>query len=322
MHRRPSLTGNVLNTHSLFDSVEAGRRLGHDLFQYRRSLDETRVAASVQEGFAEARLRRVSTRSPDRFVRKWLQLRLSAQRRGRVVTDDITPQLLRRIDVETCPVIRCRLTHGELGDADGSVDRLNNDGAYAANNLAVMSTRANRAKGDRSFDAVLALSQRREPTDGLTPIEWSRLAALMLGPCFATRLADAPILAMNVPVARYAALTGAQMIQHVLTTQAARPPGKNLLIKRWKAACRDERARTRLCALVDGVHLGLKTADPPCDVWLRPALLNDLVEWRQALGSEHRWAMAIEIARVLANGGHVPLSRIGSWQLETRGYAC
>lgn len=310
-----------MNTQIAFDSVEAGRRLGHDLFQYRRTFDEHRVAASVQEGFAEARLRRISTCSPDRFVRKWLQLRLNAQRRGRVVTEDVTPELLRRIDVETCPVTRCQLTHGELGEADGSVDRLNNDGAYAANNLAVMSTGANQAKGDRSFDDVLALSQRSAPTDGLAPIEWSRLAALMLGPCFATRLSEAPILAMNVPVARYSALTGAQMIQHVLTTKAARPSGKNLLIKHLKAACRDERARTRLCGLVEGVHLALKTADPPCDVWLRPALLNGLVEWRQSLGSDLHWAMAIEMARVLANGGYVPLSRVGSWQLQTRGYA-
>ena len=310
-----------MNTQIAFDSVEAGRRLGHDLFLYRRTLDEDRVAPSVREGFAEARLRRVSTSSPDRFVRKWLQLRLSAQRRGRVITEDVTPELLRCIDVGTCPVTRCQLTHGELGGADWSVDRLNNDGAYAANNLAVMSTRANRVKGDRSFDAILALSQRSGPTDGLAPVEWSRLAALMLGPCFAMGLIEAPILAMNVPVARYSALTGAQMIQHVLTTQAARPSGKNLLIKHLKAACRDERAQARLCTLVEGVHLALKTADPPCDAWLRPALMGALVAWRQSLGSDLHWTMAIEIARVLANGGYVPTSRVESWQLPTRGYA-
>lgn len=310
-----------MNTQVAFDTVEAGRRLGHDLFQYRRTIDKHRIAPSVQEGFAEARLRRVSTREPDRFVRKWLQLRLSAQRRGRVVTDDVTPELLRDIDVQICPVTRCQLTHGELGGADWSVDRLNNDGAYAANNLAVMSTRANRVKGDRSFDDVLILSRSSEPTDGLSTVEWSRMAALMLGPCFATGKEEAPILAMNVPVARYSALTGAQMIQHVLTTRAARPSGKNLLVSRLKASCRNERARARLSALVEGVHLALKTAEPPCDVWLRAALMNNLVEWRQSLDSDLHWAMAIEIARVLAHGGYVPTSRVASWQLHTRGYA-
>ena len=78
---------------------------------------------------------------------------------------------------------RIELTHGARRGSDWSVDRLNNDGAYAPNNLAVMSTLANQAKGSRCFEHVYALSQRGQPTDGPAPVEWLRLAALTLGPC-------------------------------------------------------------------------------------------------------------------------------------------
>lgn len=78
----------------------------------------------------------------DRFVRKWLQLRLGAFVRGRSVAADVTVELLRRMDVSHCPVTRERLTHATRLDTDASVDRLNNDGAYAASNLAMMSATA------------------------------------------------------------------------------------------------------------------------------------------------------------------------------------
>ena len=57
---------------------------------------------------------------------------------------------LHRIDVPVCPVSLVTLTHGERADTDWSIDRLNNNGAYAIGNLAVMSRGANTAKGARS----------------------------------------------------------------------------------------------------------------------------------------------------------------------------
>ena len=257
---------------------------------------------------------------PDRFVRKWLQLRLNAQRRGRIVTPDVTPDLLRRIDVAVCPVSRIPLTHGELAASDWSVDRLNNDGAYAANNLAVMSTGVNRAKGDRSFEEVRALAEADGASGGLLPVEWSRLAALMLGPCFATRPSAAPLMALNAPIAPHSARPAAQQIQHVFTTMAARAAGKNLLVRRFKAVCRDERSQTALGRLADSVHLGLKAVEFPCDVWLQPSVMPLFVAWRHAL-DEQAWAMAGEVACVLAGARRVPPQRLDSWRLETRGYA-
>lgn len=95
---------------------------------------------------------------------------------------DVKPDLPRQIDVTHCPVLRVRLTHGTLQESDWSVDRLYNDGAYAASNLAVMSVRANRAKGTLSFDEVHARAKQGRDGGGLSCLEWQGMASLMLGP--------------------------------------------------------------------------------------------------------------------------------------------
>ncbi|MEJ7688833.1 MAG: hypothetical protein WKG52_18680, partial [Variovorax sp.] len=156
--------------------IEAGRRLGYDLYVYRSRREIDRLPASVREGFDHAAARGPAREAPDRFTRKWLQLRTQAVVRGRSFDEQVTPLLLQKLDVAQCPVTRVALTHGELKDSDWSVDRLNNDGGYAPNNLAVMSTRANKAKGRRSFEEVQHLACLDAPSEGLQPIEWLRMA--------------------------------------------------------------------------------------------------------------------------------------------------
>lgn len=301
------------------DSVEVGRRLGYDYYRSTRLQAHDAWPASVIEGFEHARARRLPRESADRYVRKWLQLRLGAQQRGRVVADDVTPQLLQRIDLERCPVTREPLTRGERADSDWSLDRLNNDGAYARNNLAVMSTRANRAKGSRSYEQVLALSEGGQESDGLQPMQWLRLAALMLGPCFATRPHEAPCIPLAAAIPMYSVRPAVQQIQHVFTTLAKPQSGKNRLIREFKRACIDESAQTRLRTLAELVHAGLKGLEYPHDVWLAPGVMAAFVAWRSAMHAD-AWALAGEISRRLTNGRIVPASRLHGWRLETRGY--
>ncbi len=161
---------------------EAGRSLGYDLYVYRSPLDVTRLPATVREGFAFAATRRPSRAMPDRFARKWLQLRCTAYARNRSFDDRVTPHWLRAIDVVACPVTGLTLTHGERSDTDWSVARLDPDAGFASGNLAVMSTRASKARGRRSVTEVLHLAGLDTPTDGLAPVEWQRLAMLMRGP--------------------------------------------------------------------------------------------------------------------------------------------
>lgn len=304
------------------DLAEAGRRLGHDIHITTRWPRQAGWPDAVREGFDAAAHARLPRATPDRFTRKWLQLRMGAWRRGRVVDDEVTPELLRALDVAHCPVTRTALTHGEHLDTDWSIDRLNNDAAYAASNLAVMSVQANRAKGARSFDEVLLLAGLPHATAGLAPHEWLRLATLMLGPAFATRHLAAPALPLCAPLPCRSTRLALQQIQRLLTLQARRPDGKNRLVRDFRPACRTERAVLRLRSLADAVHEGLKRLPngAECwDVWLQPGLMPALQAWRDTLDGPG-WACAAAIAGQLAGARRETTQRLQAWRLPSRGY--
>lgn len=301
------------------DRHEIGRRLGFDLHTHGRTPGEAGWPADVEEGWRHARIGRRRAHPADRHERKWLQLRLQAHRRDRIFDAAITPEWLRRIDVGHCPVTRRPLTHALREPTDWSIDRVNNDGAYAPANLAVMSTLVNQAKGNRGFDAVLALARADAGTDGLQPVEWLRLAGLMVGPCFATRPAQAPTLPLVALVPRGLALTAMQQTQHVFAQQGATSRGKNLLIKRFGLACRTEAAHQRLARLAETVHAAARGLEHSCDVWLHPAAMAALERWREALDAA-AWGLAGEVGRVLAGANRIDAARLAAWQLATRGY--
>lgn len=309
-----------MSTLEAFDAREVGRKLGHDLFRFRVHVQEKDLEASVCEGYVQARGRGTSSRPADRYVRKWLQLRLNAHRRNRIVDDGVTPALLKSIDVPQCPVTKVALTHGSLLPTDWSVDRLNNDGAYVPNNLAVISTAANVAKGDLSYEQVYARSEQEHSTHGLSPVEWLRLATLMLGPCFASRPHLVPLIPLATPIPSHAVRPAVQQVQQVFTNEVGRPAGKNALIKHLKKACPDERSERRLRSLAEAIHVGMKGLDDRFEVWLCPGVVDAFVDWRASL-DDPSWALVSEISRRLSGANHIPAGRLRSWHLATRGHA-
>lgn len=124
------------------------------------------------------------TLAPTRHVRKWLQLRLHAWLRGRSVElVQVTPKYLQQLEVAHCPVTRAALSVATLEPTDASVDRVRNDAGYAAGNLAVMSRKANHAKGALGFRDALRLVQDLEAgriagAGGLSVAQWARVAVL------------------------------------------------------------------------------------------------------------------------------------------------
>ncbi len=303
-----------------FDAREVGRALGHDLFRFRVHTDERDMDAAVREGFVQARGSATPRRLADRYTRKWLQLRLNAYRRQRIVNDKVTPALLKSIDVTHCPVTKMALTHGALLPSDWSIDRLNNDGAYVPNNLAVMSTAVNAAKGEMGYEQVFALSEKGEPTHGLMPVEWLRLATLMLGPCFAARPHLVPVIPLAAPIPSHAVRPAIQQVQQMFTNEVGRPAGKNALIKHLKQACPDERSEIQLRRLAETIHVGMKGLDDRFDVWLRPGVVAAFNEWRNSL-DRPSWAMAAEISRRRSGATHIPAGQLRTWHLATGGHA-
>ncbi|MES2298359.1 MAG: hypothetical protein V4582_15030 [Pseudomonadota bacterium] len=275
----------------------------------------------MREGYLEAQARAIGQETPDRFTRKWLQLRIGAFHRERAFDQAVTPELIRSIDVAHCPVLRIALTHGEMKDSDWSVDRINNDGAYALHNLAVISSRANTAKGKRSFGEVFELAQGDDTVDGLTPREWMRLANVMLGPCFIETPGLMPILPLTAPIPLHTARFAAQVIQQLITLTAKRPSGKNLLIKHFKRACASEASQMRLVRMIEAVHVGLKGLDYPWDVWLSEAVMKAFLDWHDGLDAKGR----AQTAAIALNQSPVNIVNTGStlhtWNLGAGGYS-
>jgi hypothetical protein len=305
-----------------FDGVEVGRRLGHDFFRFSRLPAQTDWPEPVREGFSVAAAPRSHRLTGDRFQRKWLQLRLGAWLRQRAVADGVTCELLRALDVSHCPVTREPLSHGLLADTDWSVDRLNNDAAYAPGNLAVMSVRANRAKGALSFEDVLAAANGERPARELTRVQWLRLAVLMEGPTYATKQHLAPLLPLVAPLPCRSVRLAIQQIQRLFTVQANRPSGKNALVKAFMQATPLEHQRLRLRRFADAIHEGLKDTglEGQCwDVWLQPQVLESLRLWRESLDAAS-WARAAQISGRLAGGRRVTPASLAPWRMASRGH--
>lgn len=312
-----------MNRQDTLDEAETGRRLGHDLYRLSRLPLQPDWPLPVREGFeAAAAGGGVRAVCDDRFVRKWLHLRLSALQRGRVVATDVTVSLLRGLDVSHCPVTRAPLTHATRLGTDASVDRLNNDGAYAAANLAMLSARVNRAKGRRTFDEVLALSQLGEVSHGLQPIEWLRLAVLMLGPAHAEQPLDVPALPLCAPLPATSLRTALQQVQRLLTLNCGLAASRNRLLRGLLPACGSAASEARLRLLADAVHRGLKRLpqQAPCwDVWLQPGLMEAVHAWRESVTAAD-WPRVSWAAGQLAGGRPVNRGTLEPWHLPTRGY--
>jgi hypothetical protein len=129
--------------------------------------------------------------------------------------------------VAVCPITREALTHGTGGLSDASVDRVFNDAAYAAGNLAVMSARANGAKSHYGVDDAMVFVRQIEAgklghIDGLSAEQWARIAVLS---SFATpmphaKAATLPLLVL--PPNRLRVLNPVQSLQVMLSLQFTR----------------------------------------------------------------------------------------------------
>ncbi len=304
------------------DLLDQARRLGHDWWTRCRHPAPADAPPAFTEGWRQAVHQGHPRQVADRHVNKWLQLRWGAWQRGRAVADDVRPELIREIDVATCPVTRCTLTHATRTDTDWSVDRLNNDGAYVASNLAVMSVRANRAKGRMSFEQVLACAQGAAPIHGLMPAEWMRLAALMLGPCHLMAPLQAPALPLCASLPARSARLALQQVQRLLTEHGRSHADKNRLVKALSAAG-NETSRRRLAWLADRVHAGLKAhthGEDRWDVWLHPDVSMALEAWYASMDIA-QWAATARMAGQLSASRRETRESIATWHLPAKGYA-
>ena len=184
------------------------------------------VESPVRQGWSAGRLALgVRTRRPTAAVRQWLNLRLLAWQHGQAFEAvQVTPNFLAQIDASHCPVSRTPLLLDSGRSNDATVQRLNQQAAYAAGNLAFTSVAVAQARGAMDCQALLTLAQRlaetpEQPVRGLDAETWLRLAVLT---SFATPLphAQAACLPLRVlPPNRVRVINPVQALQVMLTLQ-------------------------------------------------------------------------------------------------------
>jgi hypothetical protein len=218
----------------------------------------------------------------DYFVRKWLSLRLSALKRGMVADPTVTSDFLRRVTQRRCPVTLEPFDIVGKSQRNPSIDRLVNEVTYVAGNICVLSLRANRAKGERTFEEVAAIAQTGADRDGLASLEWMRMASLMYGAwARAFKHSDPHLLPLAAIPGPGMFMSTSQVVQLLLTRHygcgAERPEATG----RWLSLTRDAGAG-------DGLFLDLRATlaaalrdeeDHPGNAWLHPAVFDAFVVW-------------------------------------------
>lgn len=204
----------------------------------------------VRQGWAAGRAAfGARTLRPTAAARQWLALRLQAWQHGQAFEDvQVNPAFLARIDTEHCPVRRVPLLLCSGTADDATVVRLNAQAAYAAGNLAVVSTPVAAALASSDWAQAQAIADRLAETArgadgpstgagvgagtstsnrpgeaprvaGLDAAAWQRAAVLA---SFTTPLphAQAALLPLRVlPPNRVRVINPVQALQVVLTLQ-------------------------------------------------------------------------------------------------------
>jgi hypothetical protein len=221
------------------------------------------------------------------------------------------------IDTPVCPVSLSTLTHATQTGSDWSVDRINNDGAYATWNLMVLSARVNKAKGRLSFTDVQALANDGLEHHGLAAAEWRRLVCLMAGACEEDSSSfDCLPLLTALPKGSIAPLY--LHFQHIVLQCAACASLRNALLKALRAEQSDAIQRLRLKIACERLALLIKDVDYPYDALADAGVQAMLAGWFRSL-SDGEHPVLVRLSSVFG-GAMLEDDTRRMWCLETQGY--
>ena len=263
----------------------------------------------------------------------WLALRTHAWARGRSFEDiQLTPHHLAQLDTSHCPI-----TRELLGDDNRSIDRVRDDAGYAAGNLAVMSRRANRAKGSHGRQAIagMAASCAAGPITrigGLAEAEWQRLAVLasFVTPLSHEQAAQIPLRVL--PPNRLRLFNPIQALQALITRQLA-TPGWSARLSRLEALLPTDALRSDfnrfLLALAPRVLAAAELQQPHQirwaleDAWALPLVQKRWTRFALQLTPEQAEALVERAAAKKLCPVHIQRhdDATDGWALATQGYA-
>jgi hypothetical protein len=217
---------------------------------------------------------------PSYFDRKCLSLRFSAVKRGMVLDPQVDANFLETITPKMCPVTLQQFVIDAKSSSNPSLDRLVNEGTYAAGNVAMFSLRANRAKGEKTFEQVATIAANGEPLDGLESIEWMRLASLMYGAwSIAVRKADPYLLPLATYPAPKAFTSESQLVQWMLLRHCRNDVWPQSMAV-WKdATIVGGSSLEQFMEFASALHGAAHAEAFPPTAWLYPAVFDGFVSW-------------------------------------------
>lgn len=286
----------------------------------------------LQRGWLAARGRPVRTPASPQ-VERWLSLRTHAWARGRSFEDiQLTPHHLAQLDTQHCPV-----TRELLDDETYSIDRVRDDAGYAAGNLAVMSRRANQAKGQRNHRALadMAASCAAGPITrigGLAEAEWARLEVLssFVTPLNHETAAQIPLRVL--PPNRLRLFNPIQALQALVTRQLA-TPGWSARLGRLEALLPTDQLRSDfnrfLLALAPRVLAASELQQPHEirwaleDAWALPLVQKRWTRFALQLTAEQAENLVERAAAKKLSPVHIQRhdDATDGWALDTSGFA-
>lgn len=217
---------------------------------------------------------------PNYFERKWLSLRLSAVKRGMILDSTVDATFLERLTPKICPVTLEVLDTDSKTSSNPSVDRLVNEGTYAAGNLCMFSIRANQAKADMSFEDVARIASAMEPHGKLKAIEWMRLVSLMYGAwCESVGVGDPHI----VPLVTYPPpnlfTTQSQNVQWLLLRHCRSEVWPDSL-QIWLTATRDAGGSVDdFIQMASSLKAAIDLEEYPPSAWYRTEVFKPFTAW-------------------------------------------
>lgn len=264
------------------EKEKIGYVLGQDWSYYHQPIPDNADAA-IYRGHTDNTAHIPGRTEVDRFTKKWLQLRYHAYLRKRTVSDDVTPKLLKAMDVSFCQVSEITLTHGFQEGSDWSVERLCNEAGYAWGNLAIISKKANEARGSMSYEEICIASQSHKNFNGLTPEEWERYRCLVRGPNFwAGKVKGIEPICM--PLSNLAFIAPSQLLQEKAFWAIAHknPFQREYSKKILKTMCPSESSKTKLKKFLLKVERHCQRRHLMKETFSNPSCHEALKEWYES----------------------------------------
>jgi hypothetical protein len=303
---------------------KTGYAIGQDWAFYHQPLPDGADAA-IYRGHQDSKARSRG-REIDRYTKKWLQLRYHAYFRERTVSDSVTPDLLRVLDLKFCRITQVDLTHGTQLDSDWSVERLCNDAGYAWGNLTIISRKANESRGSMSFDDIIKASQSTRVTNGLKQIEWMRYKNIVRGPYFwAGKVKGIEPICMTMP--RMVFIAPSQLLQDLAfwTVCHKNHQQRDIQKKILKRFCPTGASDMKLRKLLIRIDRNFQKGHGIHATFTNPSCMNSFLEWYES--TNFSTATYIEFFNKAIKGFlHLPKNSptnpnpIEEWWLTTGGH--